>query len=482
MGAAISNYGRYVGMLAAVLFIAAAFVMLLVKGGDDGALADASLIVLTLAGVVTLVYGAISVKENPKSYDKILITLLGVVTALVFVFAKVANMDGALVIEIVGIIAIVTMICGIMRDKSVGNKTLMYIDIGFLIIEAIVVILMFAGTSLAVTEATAVILIGLWLAAYITMGTDAVVEKAAAVDPNRKSAKKAQKLKDEQEAKAKKDQERQEKLEAKAKADKAKQKKAEHEAKKEEIKTEHEAKKAEHEAKKVEEPAESKEQIKAAPAEPAKEEPKAAEPVQEEPKPVEPAKEEPKKINNDFMSRLVSSKDVGGKVVPPVKAEPRPAEPAKEEPASVEPVQEEPVVAEPGPVETEPVSEPEPVDETVSEESDDDEVLEDIYTDYSPEALVRRAAWNKGMRCRRDYGDYHIPVAFVKGKVAVYVEEPGSEDLEVEAKLKEDGWVVLRYDINKVTDGLVEGAEIADTVKANMRAQKAAKKKKSAKK
>ena len=86
------------------------------------------------------------------------------------------------------------------------------------------------------------------------------------------------------------------------------------------------------------------------------------------------------------------------------------------------------------------------------------------------------------MRCRRDYGDYHIPVAFVKGKVAVYVEEPGTEDREVEAKLKEEGWVVLRYDINKVTDGLAEGAEIADAVKANVRAQKAAKKKKASKK
>jgi len=82
------------------------------------------------------------------------------------------------------------------------------------------------------------------------------------------------------------------------------------------------------------------------------------------------------------------------------------------------------------------------------------------------------------MRCRRDYGEYHIPVAFVKGKVAVYVEEPGSEDREVEAKLKEDGWVVLRYDISKITDGLAEGAEIAEAVKANNRALKAAKKKK----
>ena len=238
------------------------------------------------------------------------------------------------------------------------------------------------------------------------------------------------------------------------------------------------------------------------------------------------------------MSRLVSSKDVGGKIVPP-KKEPEPEtvveeapvkeepvaepEPVKEEPV-VEPVKEEPVaepepeplkeepepipapVSEPEPVKEEPVAEPEPVkeepaaepvkeeavaaaavaaaSEVASEPEDEpdeelsEEEMDDIYTDYSPEALVRRAAWNKGMRCRRNYGEYNIPVAFVKGKVAVYVEEPGSENPEVEAKLKEDGWVVLRYDINKITDGLAEGAEIAETIKANMRAQKAAKKKK----
>ena len=34
---------------------------------------------------------------------------------------------------------------------------------------------------------------------------------------------------------------------------------------------------------------------------------------------------------------------------------------------------------------------------------------------------LRRATWNKGLRCRRDYGGHKIPVAFVKGKVAVYV-------------------------------------------------------------
>ncbi len=145
--------------------------------------------------------------------------------------------------------------------------------------------------------------------------------------------------------------------------------------------------------------------------------------------------------------------------------------PVKEDPATeIEPVKEEAVAAAAVAATSETEEEP---DEELSEEE-----MEDIYTDYSPEALVRRAAWNKGMRCRRNYGEYNIPVAFVKGKVAVYVEEPGSENPEIEAKLKEDGWVVLRYDINKITDGLAEGAEIADTIKANMRAQKAAKKKK----
>ena len=171
----------------------------------------------------------------------------------------------------------------------------------------------------------------------------------------------------------------------------------------------------------------------------------------------------------------------------------------KEEPAAAEPEPEPAPVEEPAPAEETPAPVPAEeapaeaaaaaaagaavaaaavADEEEEDEGEEEEILEDTFTDYSPEALVRRAAWNKGLRCRRDYGEYHIPVAFVKGKVAVYVQDPAEFDKTNDAKLEEDGWVIIRYDINTITDGLDQGNEIAAAVKANIRAQKAAKKKK----
>jgi hypothetical protein len=565
MGTLDSKYGKFVGLFAAVLFIITAFVMLLMKGdGQEWTIA------LTVSGVFALIAGILMVMgESSKKIDGMAVLLLGIVAALAYVLIKIVEMDAYIVVGIVAAVGALTILVGCMVDKGRKNVIMMYVDIFFLIIELILVALIFMQTSLDITQASAVIVVGFWLAVYLVMGADGETEENP-IDPNRKSAKKAQKQRSKQEAQAKKEKERQDKLEARKKSEK----KHKHEEHKKEVAEAKEESKAEEpvEEEPVEEPVEEeapvkeepKEQIKAAPvAEPVKEEPVAEpepepEPVKEEAKPEpepvkeepaaepepvqeEPKKEEPKKINNDFMSRLVSSRDVGGKIVPPKKEpEPEPvveevpvkeepvaepesvkeepvveSEPIKEEPAAepeLEPVKEEvepePVeetveesVAEPEPepvveevpVKEEPATEIEPVKEEAvaaaavaaaseTEEEPDEELseeeMEDIYTDYSPEALVRRAAWNKGMRCRRNYGEYNIPVAFVKGKVAVYVEEPGSENPEIEAKLKEDGWVVLRYDINKITDGLAEGAEIADTIKANMRAQKAAKKKK----
>ena len=158
---------------------------------------------------------------------------------------------------------------------------------------------------------------------------------------------------------------------------------------------------------------------------------------------------------------------------------------APEEPSG--PVQ-EPVIEEPKVEDVPAEAAPETVGaegqaniETSETQESGEEVLgEDIYTDYSPEAVVRRAAWNKGLRCRRGYGEFNIPVAFVKGKVAVYVdsEEP---DTTHDAELRDMGWTVLRYDASTVTDGKAQGDEIAAAVKANMRSAKAAAKKKSKK-
>ena len=120
------------------------------------------------------------------------------------------------------------------------------------------------------------------------------------------------------------------------------------------------------------------------------------------------------------------------------------------------------------------------VESGVVTESGEEVLGEDLYTDYSPEAVVRRAAWNKGLRCRRGYGPYNIPVAFVKGKVAVFVDD-GDADTSIDSKLREEGWTVLRYDSSTITDGKAQGEEIAAAVKSNLRSAKAASKKKSKK-
>ncbi|MDO5852916.1 MAG: hypothetical protein Q4Q62_02420, partial [Thermoplasmata archaeon] len=144
------------------------------------------------------------------------------------------------------------------------------------------------------------------------------------------------------------------------------------------------------------------------------------------------------------------------------------AEPEEEAPADVPAVEDAPAET---PADA-PAATP---SETPSEEpapAEEEEALgEDLYTDNSPEALVRRAAWNKGLRCRRGYGERNIPVAFVKGKVAVYVDEPGA-DTSVDEELRAEGWTVLRYNAADVTDGKAQGDEIAAAVKANTRASK----------
>ncbi len=170
--------------------------------------------------------------------------------------------------------------------------------------------------------------------------------------------------------------------------------------------------------------------------------------------------------------RSLKSKDKAPKVEPaePVKTEL--AEEPKEVPAE-EVVEETPVEETPA---EEPAVEPAPVEEVPAEEESTEE-SEDTYTDNSPEALVRRAAWNKGLRCRRNYGDAKIPVAFVKGKVAVYVDE-AEADTSGDDALRAEGWTVLRYKAADITDGKDQGEEIAAAVKENTKAVKKKKAKK----
>ena len=440
MGMLGNKIGDYVGLLSAALFIIAAFVMVLVSddtiGGDI--LSVTARYVLIAAGVLAIVSGIFLILKGGNFISKIvdiMIIILGVVAILCYVLIGNGSMGAQLMVEILGAVAIIGMIAAIGSDWTKGLLGVMYIDFLFLVMTIVLVAILALGLSVTIVPAAIILIIGFWLASAVFLGQMEAAPKKGEIDPNRKSAKRAQKEQEKKEAEAKKEQKREETREKAAK-EKAKEEKKPEE-KPAEQKSESVAIAVPAEEKKEEPVAEP---VEEAPAEEPADEAPAEEPVEE---PVEeaPAEEKP---NNDFMSKLVSSKDAAG---------------AAAAGAAVAAAADDD-----------------------DEEDEDDEVLEDIYTDYSPEALVRRAAWNRGLRCRRDYGDLHVPVAFVKGKVAVYVEEPGNEDKEAEAKLKEDGWVVLRFDINKVTDGLDEGAQIAEAVKANKRAMKAAKKKKSSKK
>ncbi|WP_400241278.1 hypothetical protein [Methanomethylophilus alvi] len=231
------------------------------------------------------------------------------------------------------------------------------------------------------------------------------------------------------------------------------------------------------------------------------EEEKPAEPapaavVEETPAEPAPVEETPAEEEIPEMPKVMSSQDAAAEAAA-VKAENE--ERLSEQPAPAEetPAEEE-KPAEPAPVEEAPAEQPavagaavavdEDEGENIPEEDsseidsgDDDYMLslEDLGLEPdTPETFVRRAAWNKGLRCRRDYGKYKIPVAFVKGKVAVFVdgEVPMTSKDETLAK---EGWTVLHFSEADITDGVAEAEVIAKAVKENTRAMK--KKRKSTK-
>lgn len=219
--------------------------------------------------------------------------------------------------------------------------------------------------------------------------------------------------------------------------------------------------------------------------EPAPEAP-AEQPVVEEPKTEEapetvpetegaPAEEPAEEIPVEEPAPEVPSEPVPSDDTPAVDVAPEVTESVISAPVetSAEPA-EEPAAEPNWDVVARDTSEPEPAPEAPAAE----EPVEDIYTDNSPEALVRRAAWNKGLRCRRGYGERNIPVAFVKGKVAVYVDD-GEPDTSGDDELRAEGWTVLRYRAEDITDGKAQGDEIAAAVRENT---KSTAKKKKAKK
>ncbi|WP_400232718.1 hypothetical protein [Methanomethylophilus alvi] len=221
----------------------------------------------------------------------------------------------------------------------------------------------------------------------------------------------------------------------------------------------------------------------------------AAAVLAEEEKPA-PVEETPAEEEIPEMPKVMSSQDAAAEAAA-VKAENE--ERLSEQPAPAEetPAEEE-KPAEPAPVEEAPAEQPavagaavavdEDEGENIPEEDsseidsgDDDYMLslEDLGLEPdTPETFVRRAAWNKGLRCRRDYGKYKIPVAFVKGKVAVFVdgEVPMTSKDETLAK---EGWTVLHFSEADITDGVAEAEVIVKAVKENTRAMK--KKRKSTK-
>ena len=245
-------------------------------------------------------------------------------------------------------------------------------------------------------------------------------------------------------------------------------------------------------------PAEEEKPAEPAPAAVVEETPAEPAPVEETPAEETPAavEETPAEEEIPEMPKVMSAQDAAAEAAA-VKAENE--ERLSEQPAPAEetPAEEE-KPAEPAPVEEAPAEQPavagaavavdEDEGENIPEEDsseidsgDDDYMLslEDLGLEPdTPETFVRRAAWNKGLRCRRDYGKYKIPVAFVKGKVAVFVdgEVPMTSKDETLAK---EGWTVLHFSEADITDGVAEAEVIVKAVKENTRAMK--KKRKSTK-
>ena len=94
----------------------------------------------------------------------------------------------------------------------------------------------------------------------------------------------------------------------------------------------------------------------------------------------------------------------------------------------------------------------------------------------TPEETVRRAAWNKRLRCRIDYGIHKVPYAYVNAKVAVYVGKNVSATAR--SSLEKDGWLIMEFDDSQVTDGKKEADEIYAAVKSRLPKKKRKTKKK----
>ncbi|MCL1811441.1 MAG: hypothetical protein FWG41_04415 [Methanomassiliicoccaceae archaeon] len=100
-----------------------------------------------------------------------------------------------------------------------------------------------------------------------------------------------------------------------------------------------------------------------------------------------------------------------------------------------------------------------------AEEEEYDEYLEGM--EDTPNTTLRRAIWNKGLRCRNDYGVHHIPIALVKAKVAVYLETERG-DTSIDSTLAAEGWTVFRFLESDITDGEKQANEIKKAARENI--------------
>ena len=94
-------------------------------------------------------------------------------------------------------------------------------------------------------------------------------------------------------------------------------------------------------------------------------------------------------------------------------------------------------------------------------------------TENDPGARLKKAVWNKRLRYRIGYGEENIDLAFVKWKVAVFVDGDGRSD----GRLIKDGWTILRFKGTDITDGAKETKLISDALKESERSLKKKKKK-----
>jgi very-short-patch-repair endonuclease len=113
--------------------------------------------------------------------------------------------------------------------------------------------------------------------------------------------------------------------------------------------------------------------------------------------------------------------------------------------------------------------------EPEGDDADDGEDLSYLL-ENTPEGRVRRAVWNKRLRYRRNYGRYAINIAFVKFKVAVFIDADGKSK-PVDDALEKKGWSVIRFKEAAITDGKKEADLIHKAVKEGKKVSRKKRKK-----